>query len=312
MPTLSGVVTGANGGPARRTVRVYLRSTGALVSEVASDAATGAWSATVSNTAEHFAVFHDGTAGDPSWTSVIALLHMNGANNATTFTDEKGHAFTAVGNAKVSTAQSKFGGSSLLLDGAGDYLSSPSHADWALGSGNFTIEAFVRLAGYATNNGGQYKSAIVAKDVNANRSFGFFVTGTSSSFTSLDFVGFSDNSTGYTAVSGSYTFNLNTWYHVAAVRSGNLVYLFVDGVLLNAGGTAFSRTIQTTTNALLVGASEFDATYKYYLNGNIDELRITKGVARYTANFTPPAEEYPAALTGGALNAIVFDRLVPA
>ena len=90
----------------------------------------------------------------------------------------------------------------------------------------------------------------------------------------------------------SFNFSLDTWYHVACVRSGNLVYLFVDGTLLNAGGTAFSKTIKDTTTTLKVGALEYDTTYHYYLNGWIDDLRITKGVGRYTADFTPPSAAY--------------------
>ncbi|MGE3298622.1 MAG: phage tail protein, partial [Porticoccaceae bacterium] len=77
-----------------------------------------------------------GAGEDPYWNNVVALLHMDGTNGSTTFTDQKGHTFTATGNAQISTAQSKFGGASALFDGTGDLVSSADHADWALGAGD--------------------------------------------------------------------------------------------------------------------------------------------------------------------------------
>ncbi|MGE3429317.1 MAG: phage tail protein, partial [Hyphomicrobiaceae bacterium] len=77
-----------------------------------------------------------GAGEDEYWNNVIALLHMDGTNGSTTFTDQKGHTFTATGNAQISTAQSKFGGASALFDGTGDLVSSADHADWALGAGD--------------------------------------------------------------------------------------------------------------------------------------------------------------------------------
>ena len=80
---------------------------------------------------------------------------------------------------------------------------------------------------------------------------------------------------------------LNTDYAIAVARRGNLLYVLVNGVLLNPGGTAFAVTMRETATPMKVGALYFDggATYNYYLNGFIDELRITKGVARHTANY---------------------------
>src|SRR5690606_34123168 len=78
---------------------------------------------------------------DPYWSSVSSLLHFNGSNGSTTFTDEKGVGWTASGDAEISTAQSKFGGSSLSLDGTGDWLDA-SNAGFTFGTGDFTIEAW--------------------------------------------------------------------------------------------------------------------------------------------------------------------------
>jgi hypothetical protein len=228
-------------------------------------------------------------AGNLFWDKMVLGLHCDGTNGSTTFTDVKGKTVTANGNAQISTAQyPALTGktSSGYFDGTGDYLSIPDSADWHFGSGDFTLRAHIRLAGYATNNAGTYHSTIVSQDLSTSRAFAFNVTGTSSSFTTLLFMGYSDNSTG-TTVSGSYSFALNTWYLVEVCRVGNYVYLFVDGGLLNTGGTAFSRTLQDSSTTLKVGAQEYDATYKYYLNGYISEVEIYKGVGIHSSGYTP-------------------------
>lgn len=246
--------------------------------------------------------------GDANYASVSLLLHADGANGSTTFTDNSPtpKTPTVFGNAQISTAQSKFGGASMLFDGAGDYLSYADNAAFELGSSNFCIEAWVRFAGYPVSNGGQYQSSIIVKDVSGTggRGFGFSVTGTSSSITALAFIGFSSDAL-YTLVSNSFTFSLNTWYHVEVDRAANLLYLFVDGALLNAGGTAFTTTIQNTPSALKIGASEFDATFKYYLNGYLEDLRMTVGASRHTAAFTAPTRAHPDGL--GEVEGVIYD-----
>lgn len=233
-------------------------------------------------------------SGDPYFSNVVLLLHGDGTNGSTTFTDssKSPKTMTAVGNAQISTAQSKFGGSSLYFDGAGDSITSADNTDFELGSGNFTIEAWVMPAAYATSNAGVYQSTVVCKDTLNQRSFSFYIKGTASTWTTLGFIGFSTNSV-FTDVTASVSLSNSTMYHLAAVRSGNFIYLFVNGVLINTGGTAFSQTMQNANSVLRIGANEFDGTYKYYLNGYIDDLRITKGVARYTADFTLPVTAYP-------------------
>ena len=233
-------------------------------------------------------------SSDPYWSSVSMLLHMNGTNGSTTFTDSSSYArtMTAVGNAQISTAQYKFGGASGLFDGSGDYLTTPSAAALQLGSSDFTIDAWVRFAGWPVSEAGVYAQAIVAKAISSNAEFYFYVVGTASSITSLRFIGFTNNTT-YQNISVSHSFSLNTTYLVSVSRVGNLLYLLVDGILKNVGGTSFTTTIQSTSQQVSVGRIMWDATYKYELNGYLDDLRITKGVGRYTSDFSVPVNEYP-------------------
>jgi hypothetical protein len=231
--------------------------------------------------------------GDTLYNVVSLLLHGDGADASTTFTDSGPGVLSPAsvnGNVQIDTAQSKFGGASMLFDGTGDYLTYADSAVFEFGSGDFTVEAWVRFAGYPADNGGQFNQTIICKDVSGGRGWALAVTGTAASLTTLSFTGFAPAATSVTA---SYAFALSTWYHVAAVRSGNLLYLFVDGVLLNPGGTAFNMTIQDVATTVRVGGNLFDGTFLYYLNGHLDDLRVTKGAGRYTADFTPPTAALP-------------------
>jgi hypothetical protein len=231
-------------------------------------------------------------ATDAFFEYVTLLLNTSATNGAqnNTFLDSSTNNFSITRNGD--TTQGSFnpympsGYWSGYFDGNGDYLTLADNAAFELGAGDFTIEAWIYPTAYANLNNGVYYSDIFSKDQNLLREFGFYISGTASSYTALRFIGFSNNTT-FTDIIGTQTFNLNTWYHVAAVRSGNNVYLYVNGVQVNST-TAFSQTIQDTASVVYVGARLFDASNLYYFPGHISNLRLVKGTAVYTANFTPP------------------------
>jgi hypothetical protein len=175
-----------------------------------------------------------------------------------------------VGNAQVDTNIKKYGLGSMKFDGTGDYLKLPSSVDLALGAGDFTIEFWINLT--------------------VRTSFGtVFTSGSESSavFASFDTNGnFLRLSSLNTVFAVSPTIALGTWTHVALVRSAGSSVVYTNGV----AGTAVACTFTFTQSAPVVGAT---AAFANLLNGYIDDLRITKGVARYTANFTPPAQAFP-------------------
>jgi len=213
------------------------------------------------------------------------LIHSDTTDGSTTFVDSSGNAtLTAVGSVHHEVDQKRFGNTSIQFNGSTDYIACGDYP--LLGSGNFTIDCWVRFSGWPANNNGEYNFDIVSKDATTGRSFAFYVGGTATTLTGLSFIGFSDNSN-YTLVPGTFSFSLNTWYHIAVVRRENLIFLFVNGALLNSGGTAFSRTIQNTPSILTkIGARIFGNGFNYYLNGYIDELRITNA-AEWVSNFVP-------------------------
>ncbi len=217
------------------------------------------------------------------------MLHCDGAGGSTSFPDSSSgaHTITANGDAQVDTAQSKFGGASLLLDGSGDYLSSADDADYELGSSDFTLECWVR---FNTLPGSGTEVALLSKyTISGNqRSWRLTYVGG----TGLRFI-YSTDGTTTGGADKSWSPSTGTWYHVALVRSGNTLIYFIDGTSI--GTAAISGAIFDGTAALQIGAYNSGA----FLNGWVDEVRISVGVARWTANFTPPAVPYSAFSPGG-------------
>lgn len=212
---------------------------------------------------------------DPYFASVVLLMHMDGSNGSTTFTDVKSHTMTANGNAQITTAQSVFGGASALFDGTGDYVSTPDSADWDFGTGDFTIEARMRFAG-------SVNGSVIASTYTSASSGWFFRVGNSGL---MEF-----GSSGDTPIASvSWSPSANTWYAVACVRSAGNIYFFADGV---QQGSAVANTENITGSTATLKVGSLNGTVSS-LNGQIDELRITKGVARYTSNYTLPTSAFP-------------------
>lgn len=224
-------------------------------------------------------------AADSVVWSTASLLHFNGANNSTVFTDQNGRTWTANGTAKISTAQSQFGGASGLLDGtASCHVTTPNTADFQFGSGNFTIEAFIR----PTSN---VDGTIVAnwRGVSATDCAWIFYRASNGKLTFSYGVGGVN-----LGLASTGTIALNIWTHVAVVRNGTSLMLFIGGVLDSSFSLVGSLNY-FAVEPIVIGAISVAATgsgSNRYV-GYIDELRITKGLARYTSSFTPPTAEFP-------------------
>ena len=195
--------------------------------------------------------------------------------NAAIFDSAAKNDIETVGNAQIDTGTRKFGTGSLEFDGTGDWLLLPDSPSLQLGDGNLTVEFWVYLAtGDAGSNRG-----LVSK--------GTASTGWSVSLNTTQKVVFSYDSSTITS-SGAIT--LDAWNHIAVVRSGtgaNQTKIYINGT---NDGTGTVSTNFNQTNAMYVGANRAAGDP---MKGFIDELRITKGVARYTANFTPPNRPFP-------------------
>ena len=218
--------------------------------------------------------------GDTYWNSVVLAMHMNGTNGSTVFTDVRGKTVTANGDAQISTTQSKFSGASAYFDGTGDYLSTPDSADFNFAAGDYTVEMFV----YASATVSATK-ILVGQWGTTNLGWNVIVSGTNK-------VGLETSTDGtYSAprdlLSANNVFSINTWFHLAITRYGDLYSLWVDGA--NVGNLTIVGALFNSPTQLTIGANETGANA---FNGYIDDLRITKGIARYTTTFTPPTAEF--------------------
>jgi hypothetical protein len=240
-----------------------------------------------------YAVTYNSPSGDPYWSNVALLLHMDGANGSTTFIDSSiaPKTVTAGGNAQISTAQSRFGGSSAAFDGAGDALFVANSSAFNLANSDFTIEGWVRFN--VAPAAGRYDAILTKRAIQTPevpRWVQIYREGDSANVGKLMFNADANSDLPWDVLLlSTTTLNANVWYFFAVTRSGNTFRLFINGTQ-EASATS-SITISVDSEPITIGGAGtiIDAP----LNGNIDELRITTGVARYTSNFTPPAAPFP-------------------
>lgn len=224
--------------------------------------------------------------GNDSFTKL--LLHCDGADGSTTFINGAAGgtaAVTAAGAAQVDTAQSVFGGASALFDGvSGTYLSVADSADWAYGTDPFVVDFRGRFP--AVGGGTERTLLFQGSDVNNLIQFNLGTDGT---------LGFLVISGG--GVVASYTTttapSINTWYHIAFVRSGTSFFIFLDGVSqsLSTFTAIGSSSIPNFAAALTIGDNLVAPSLP--CAAHFDEIRISKGTDRgWTTNFTPQADAY--------------------
>ena len=267
MPTISGTVYDDAGAPAAgRIVRAYRRDTGALLgATVTSDGAS--------------------IPGDEHYASTKLLLHFNGAEGSTTFTDSSPvvRVPTVAGAAKIGTAQSAFGGSSGNFTIAGSSIEYASSADFDWTSASYTIELMAYITAHCANGDGTPRMIGVG-DITGDILYWGFGPDASGKLTFYYWSGAQNK------FIGSSTIPLNQWVRLAMSFDGTSVRLFVNGVL---DGT-FAYSIAAASSGSMpfrVGfSSGTGATASAFF---CDELRITKGAARHTASFTPPTAPYP-------------------
>jgi hypothetical protein len=219
---------------------------------------------------------------DPSYSNVSLLLYCDGANGSTTITDSSPSpkTVTAVGNAQISTAQSKFGGASLLLDGTGDYgLIDTQMTDFEY-TADFTVEGFFY---FNVNNAG-YQAGVGTATGADSTGWNLYIENDNT----ITFLG--ATTTSWNTICGSTQVpSTSVWHHIAASRSGSTVRLFYNGTQI--GSTTSSNSIRSGSELRIGGYAYFPGGARSF-NGYIDEVRITKGVARYTAAFTPPTAAF--------------------
>ena len=216
-------------------------------------------------------------AGDPHFANVVSLLHFND-----NITDEKGKTWTRYGSSATYTTGAVAGNKSIV--NTNGYTQTNHHSDFNFGSGDFTIECFIKFN--TSSTGGIYRGIVGKETTTSNRSFAIF---TMDDNNRVVFSVFFSNDSAETKVSDSIL-SAGQWYHIAICRDGTTLRYFVNGVVVHSA-TVGSLAVRDNNKKLTVG-SIYENGYAP-LDGAIDEFRITKGVARYTANFTPPILPFP-------------------
>lgn len=230
------------------------------------------------------------SGSDPYFSKVVFLLHGDGANGSTSFSEVNGNTVTPSGNTQISTAKTKTGGSSMLFDGAGDYLTIPSKMMFDLGD-IYTIDCWVNPNSITSNFGLLHR--------------GFYTT-TNNSWSGMAFstrwlgsalrvyfyaTGFADEQ--YLDIPGAFT--AGVWTHLEIGRSGTTGYVFINGTL--AGTKTGLSTPAASAQPLKIGVWDYSAGAEYF-NGYLQDVRITLGAIRHTAAFTPSSARLPDS-TGG-------------
>ena len=231
------------------------------------------------------AVITGGKGADDQYTKL--LLHFNGADASTTFTDETGKTATVAGNAQIDTAQSKFGGASGLFDGTGDNINFADSNDWNFGTSDFTIDFWIRFNSAIDCNpisqfvdGSNYWLVLI------------YITDGKLYFYGKD----AGTSIGYFSTTNAQTWNANTWYHIEIARSGSSCYMFKDGTSLAVTVTTAWGTLPDLAAPLYIGDRSDGGNG---VNGWIEEVRVSKNIARHTGSFTVKAKEYGGTLQTG-------------
>lgn len=209
------------------------------------------------------------------------LIHGDGTDGSVNIFDSSGsrQTITVGNNAQVDTAQSKFGGASMLFDGTDDYVLANGSSDFTFGTGDFTIDFWFR----ATSVTGS-RTLIDFRNAGGNQVLpNIYLNGTSLRY----FVSNADRITGATVVA------VDTWYHVALARSSGSTKLFLNGTQEGSTYTDSNDYVAPTTNRPSLGLNSDLSTTDF--SGHIDEVRVSKGIARWTANFTPPTSAYDSA-----------------
>jgi len=216
----------------------------------------------------------------------VLMLHSNGADGSTDFVDSSSsnHTVTAIGNSQIDTSQYKFGGASGLFDGNGDYLTIPDSTDWYFGSGDFTIDLWGKFNSIPT---GTYSTLVSQGDGSNYWLFSGLVT---EGIHRIYFLRYHPGEP-YIIMTraASSDFEMGTWYHLALVRNGNIFRIYRDGIQV---GPDEESTITMPDLASNLNIAFWDYYTGQYLDGWMDEVRISKGISRWTSNFTPPTSEY--------------------
>ncbi len=217
-------------------------------------------------------------ATDPYFSSVELLLHFNGANGSTSFPDSSSRArsVSRSGDTVISTAQSVFGGASANFDNGGDYLAVAASSAWSFQTGDLTVECWIRPSGSAID-------FVIDNRDSGGTGWAMYISSTNT----LVLQGTAGSPNFLESAASAIT--RGSWQHIAWTRASGVNRIFVAGVQVATNST----TTCGNSSGIALNIGRRQNANDLFFEGYIDDLRVTKGVARYTGSFTPPAAQFP-------------------
>lgn len=230
----------------------------------------------ISDIARYTSGFTPSTTPFENDDNTLLLMHMDGTNGNQDFEDDNGTVRAQVGvlaynNAQIDTADYKFGGTSLLMDGTDDYLRIDNQDQFDLTQSTWTIEAWINTDTVTSN------LRFIAGKRTGTTGWAFYINNDDIVF----------NAMSRALPTGTNAISVNTWHHVAATRDGNVIEVFCDGT--SVATDTLSAELSTNASDMYIGLDSTNGTRDW--DGHIDEFRISDTV-RYTTNFTPDTEPF--------------------
>lgn len=259
MPLIKGAVRDDAGTPANRTVRVYRRDAGVLIG--ATDSAGG-----------------PEIEADAHYAAVSTLVRFYGPSGATLLTDDKENAWKFLGNAQLSTAKKLHGVSSAYFDGAGDSVKNTGGNLGNFGTADFTVEII-----FSPVDGGLGSAWSRIMETRAYPDSGGWA------ITCVELMNPSQvrfyESNGKSFLTTLLPVSNGEWHHLCVSRKDGILRLFLDGVVqMSAANSSNFLASDLSIGGNVNNGDSF--------KGYVDSIRLTKGFARYTENFTPPTSEF--------------------
>lgn len=235
-----------------------------------------------------------GSLGNDSYT--VLLCHFDGVNNSTSILDSSPniHGIATVAAGPYLTAGSPLtGGGAVLAAPAAGSVTFPNSADWEFGAGDFTVDW------WEYRNSATGGCSAVARD--ATSTYVPWMMAYSDGTNLLCYMSSNGSAWDIAAAQSLGPITLSQWHHYAVTRKGSTFRAFKDGVQTATWTSALA--FAANANPLSIGKSQNATTVNFYM----DELRISKGIARWTANFTPPNKPYAPTPDASMLMLMHFD-----
>jgi hypothetical protein len=229
-------------------------------------------------------------ASDLNYNSVVLLLHCNGSNGGTTFTDNSSIAATVTPTScTTSTAQTKYGSASALFNGTSSFLSIPFNSNYRLLGNDWTIEFWIRPTN-AAPSAQEYIISHREDGVGSNQPL--LILRRDATTGVITFVHSDASGASITVVSSSASPSTGVWTHVALTRASGTVKVWMGGADVTVSTTNLTTAYPAIDSGHHLFIGSFQPSNTLFYNGYLDDIRITNGVARYTSTFTPQTYEF--------------------